>query len=167
MVPSALDYLSADHFTMLHLAHRIEHVLGKPATSIDLQQVAYELIDAHDRLIRPHLEREEQVLLSVIREHAAARSVAIDEAHAQGRLIQDNLVFLRQSLELGYALRGVLEDVEWSLRAYVDHEEKHIIPWAEQVLDKVIMAEVERRFEEATHPPEPPALRQARFDGLS
>lgn len=143
-----LDGFSADNLRILALADDISRQLGRPSTKRDLEQVAFEIIDGNDRLMRPHFLREERSLLAVVHEHLADQHPAVlERAGREMDAIREQLLALRRAVELNEPLRPVLEETEFCLRRYVDHQERVLIPWARRSLGNILIEEMEQRLQ--------------------
>lgn len=148
----AMEALMIGHQRILILADRIASVLGRHVTRNELEQTIYEIMDFHDRILRPHLEEEDHAVLAVLAEHMGGVHIdSIDEARRERAVLENELFRMRQGVETGEPLRPLLEDIEFSMREYVEYAETHLLPWAEVHLDTVLMKEVERRFAEIQH----------------
>lgn len=126
---SPVDHLLVDNMRILSMADHIAATLSRPSTKIHLEELSFEIIDFNDRTLRMHLYRQDQAILSIMREHGIAQQV-LAEAQSKADAIEAQLLALRRAVELGDSLRSPLEQTEWVLRAFVEHDEAKVIPWA-------------------------------------
>ncbi len=137
---------------ILRIADDIATRLGRPATSRDLEQLAFRIIDGNEQIIRPHIGLEGDILLRVLAEHLGGmHHDLIARALREAGAIENQMVVLREAVELVRPLREVLEDTEFVLRDYVDYAESTLLPYARRHLGDLI-DEVERRHDEARSP---------------
>ncbi len=152
MRPSALDRLSAENMGILRLADDIALRLGRPATSRDLEHLAFRIIDANEQIIRPHVGFEGDVLLRTLADHLGGmHNDLIARSLREAGAIENQILALREAVELVRPLREVLEDTEFVLRDYVDYAESTLIPYARRHLGDLIN-EVERRHQAEASP---------------
>lgn len=118
MAIAALDRLAADRIAIMGLADAVQQALTQPATTRDLQQVCFELIDGNDRRIRPYLLLEERLLHGIWSPGAAIR------AEQGSSALASCFQMLRRTVESGRPLRPALEDIELELRAFVEMRER-------------------------------------------
>lgn len=137
---SAFDRLAAERIAIMRLADGIQQALGRPATTKDLQQVAFDVIDGHDRRVRPYLKLEERFLQGTWGAETAAW-----EAGTQRILA--TLHLLRRGVESGQPLRPVLEAAELELRGFLEVREQ-LVRDLRRRLPAATVAGIGARFDE-------------------